>query len=131
MIALDTNVLVRAVVADEPDQARIAQAIFAGLDDGARVFVCREVMVEFVWVLERAYGLSRAEIADAVTVLLESRGVVVEAADRVGLAASRYRAGGPGFSDQMIRLAAEVAGCATLTTFDRKLAAQDGATLAG
>lgn len=131
MIALDTNILVRAVVADEPHQATIARAIFAKLDEGAPALVCREVMVEFVWVLERAYRLTRAEIADAVTVLLEARGVVVEAADRVGLTASRYRSGGPGFSDQMSRLVAEAEGCSALMTFDRKLAAQDGVMLAG
>lgn len=42
-------------------------------------------------VLERAHGLSRPEIAGAVAGLLSVPGIVVEAADRAGLATDLYR----------------------------------------
>ncbi|MEL6613843.1 MAG: hypothetical protein AAFQ53_17250 [Bacteroidota bacterium] len=82
--------------------------------------MCRGVMVELVWVLERAYKYPRSDIAGAIKGLLEAEELKVEAADRVGLACHRYAKGGPGFSDQMILLAAEVAE-AKLVTFDAKL----------
>lgn len=67
-------------------------------------FVCREVLIELVWVLERAYALQRADIARALDGLLEARELVIEVPDRVAVALDRYRRGGPGFADQMIAL---------------------------
>ena len=128
MIALDTNVLVRFLTRDDPDQWAAADALMAGLSAGAPGFICREVMVELVWVLERAYALPREDIARAVGGFLEAPEVRVEAADRVGLALSRYARGGPGFSDQMILLAAG-AEASALATFDTKLAREPGARL--
>lgn len=118
MTGLDTNVLVRFLVRDDPAQAEAASRALARLTPEAPGFIAREVMVELVWVLERAYGLPRDEVARAIDGLLEAREIVVEAADRVALAADRYRRGGPGFADQMILLAGRDAGCAVTLTFD-------------
>ncbi|MDE2906398.1 MAG: PIN domain-containing protein, partial [Acidobacteriota bacterium] len=53
MIALDTNVLVRYLVDDDPEQAETARALLASVTPTRPGFVCREVMVELVWVLRR------------------------------------------------------------------------------
>lgn len=129
MIGVDTNVLVRFLVQDDPDQAKAAATLFAGLTEEAPGFLCREVLVELVWVLERAYGLSRPDIARALDSLLEARELVVEAADRVAIAVDRYRKGGAGFSDQMIALAGQGAGCQATVTFDRQAGALPGMQL--
>ncbi len=129
MIALDTNVLVRFLVQDDPDQGRAADDLVAGLTETAPGFIPREVMVELVWVLERAYRLPRNRIADAVIGLLEARELRVEDEMRVGAAITGYAAGGAGFSDRMIALAAQEAGCTKLMTFDRKAAALPLGTL--
>lgn len=131
MIGLDTNVLVRFLVQDDPDQAGAATALIAGLTEAEPGYICREVLVEMVWVLERAYGLGRADIAQALDGLLEARELVIEAADRVALAADRYRKGGPGFADQMVALAGQGAGCGETATFDRKAAGIPGMRLLG
>jgi len=55
MIALDTNVLVRFLAQDDPDQGRMATDLIGGLTEQKRGFVAREVLVELVWVLERSY----------------------------------------------------------------------------
>ena len=123
MIGLDTSVLVRFLVQDEPEQAKAASAFFAGLTSEVPGFLCREVLVELVWVLERAYGLSRLDIARALDSLLEARELVVEAADRVAIAVDRYRNGGAGFADQMIALAGQGAGCQATVTFDHQAGA--------
>lgn len=131
MIGLDTNALVRFLVQDDPDQAAVATAFVAGLTEAEAGFVSREVLVELVWVLERAYGLSRADIAKALDGLLEARELVIEAADRAAVAVDRYRKGGPGFADQMIALAGQGAGCRDTVSFDRKAAGLPGMRLLG
>ena len=122
MIALDTNVLVRFLVQDEPEQARIAGEMIERLTGTDPGFVGREVLVELVWVLERAYGYSRSEIAGALDGLLSATELVIEAADDVGPALELYRNDGFGFADLMIVAAARRVGAAELVTFDRKSA---------
>lgn len=129
MIALDTNVLIRYLVADDATQATAARILLEGLTTERPGFVCREVIVELVWVLRRAYGFSRDRIATVLENFVSTEGLEVEAADDVARAAASYRRGGAGFSDLMIVAAAERVGAGTLHTFDRKVARLDGVTL--
>ena len=102
MIALDTNVVVRFLVQDDPEQAALASEVISRLTVDAPGFISREVMVELVWVLERAYRATRGEVADALEGLLAASEIEIEAADDVGLALFRYRNDGLGFADLMI-----------------------------
>ena len=131
MTGLDTNVIVRFLMRDDADQAALATKAFAEFTDAAPGFVCREVLVELVWVLQKIYRLPRTDIADAVEGLLGAREIVVEAADHVAVAVDRMRKGGAGFADQMIALAGQGAGCQATVTFDRKAAGLPGMTLLG
>jgi len=129
MIALDTNVLVRYLVRDDERQAESARAFLESLTTERPGYACREVVVELVWVLERAYGNSRERIATILQALVATETLVVEAADDVARAAFRYQPGGPGFSDLMVRAAAERARARPLYTFDRKAARLEGVEL--
>ena len=129
MIALDTNVLVRYLVGDDAEQAEAAQSLLEGLTSERPGFICREVAIEVVWVLERAYGFTRVRIADVLIELIATDSLAVEAADDVARAALSYRQGGVGFSDLMVLSAAERAGATPLHTFDRGLARMEGAVL--
>lgn len=129
MIGLDTNVLVRFLVQDDPGQGAIARDLLARCSEARPGFVCREVLVELVWVLERAYGFARAQIADTLDGLLAAEELVLETPDEVAIAAEGYRAGGVDFSDLMILAAAQRAGCESLYTFDRRAGRHDGITL--
>jgi predicted nucleic-acid-binding protein len=129
-VALDTNVLVRFLVQDDPGQAALAGAVMAGLNVEAPGHVCREVLVELVWVLERAYGRSRAEVAGALEGLLAAPEIALEADDDTATAILRYRDEGQGFADLMIAAAAGRAGV-PLVTFDRSAARIAGVTLLG
>ncbi len=131
MIALDTNVIVRMLVQDDPKQSKAVQSLIEALTEDEPGYICREVVVEIVWVLERAYGLSRAEIVPAIEGLLSSHELIVEEADRVGTALGRYAEGGAGFSDQMILAAARAAQCNVLATLDKQLGKLTGAALLG
>ena len=131
MTGLDTNVIVRFLMKDDAEQAALANTVFAELTAVAPGFVCREVLVELVWVLQKIYRLPRTDIADAVEGLLGAREIVVESADHVAVAVDRLRKGGAGLADQMIALAGQGAGCGKTVTFDRKAAALPGMTLLG
>jgi len=129
VIALDTNVLVRYLVQDDATQAQIASDVVDGLSEADQGFVGREVLIELVWVLERAYGFSRMEIANALDGLLAAIELVIENADDLGLAIELYRNDGYGFADMMIAAAARRAGARELVTFDRKAARLRGVRL--
>ena len=131
MTGLDTNVIVRFLMQDDAEQAALASAVFAEFTTVAPGFVCREVLVELVWVLQKIYRLPRNDIADAIEGLLGAREMVVEAADQVAVAVDRLRKGGAGFADQMIALAGQGAGCQATVTFDRKAAGLPGMSLLG
>ncbi len=129
MIGLDTNVLVRYLVRDDEKQAEAARALLESLTAERPGFVCREVIVELVWVLERAYGFSSVRISKVLLELAATEGLVMEEAGAVARAAVRYRASGLGFSDLMILAAAERSGAHPLYTFDKKAARTDGVKL--
>ena len=60
MTALDTNVILRYLVGDDAEQAEAARALLDGLTPGNPGFICREVVLEVPWVLERNYGFTRS-----------------------------------------------------------------------
>jgi predicted nucleic-acid-binding protein len=66
MRAVDTSVLVRLLVRDDPDQVGRAEAFVAR---GAWISLL--VLTEAVWVLESVYGLTRSRLATVVSMLLE------------------------------------------------------------
>ena len=126
MIGLDTNVLVRFLVQDDPQQGALATRLMDELTAQAPGFVGREVLVELVWVLERAYGYGRAEVASALEGLLVAPEIRLEEHDDVGAALHRHRAGGAGFADLLIAAAARRAGASRVVTFDRRAARIEG-----
>ena len=129
MIALDTNVLVRYLVDDDAAQVQSAHALMAGLTPDRPGFVCREVLVELVWVLDRAYRFPRERIASVIEDLAASAELHVEATNDVIRAADGYRRGQAEFSDRMIAAAARRAGAEALYTFDRQAAQLENAIL--
>lgn len=129
MIGIDTNILIRFLVQDDPAQAAAARSLFDRCSAREPGFIGREVLVETVWVLERAYGRTPAEISVALMGLLETEELVLEEAAEVATAAQAYGEGAADFADHMIAAAALRAGCQTLYTFDRKAARHNAVTL--
>lgn len=127
MISLDTNVIVRHLVSDIPSQAQGARALLRTLSPERPGFICREVVLETVWVLQRTYGYSRDQIATAIEELSESAEIVIETNDDVMDALSVYRRGGVDFGDLLILAAARRAHALPLYTFDRRLSRIEGA----
>lgn len=113
MGTVDADVALRYLVGDNPEQEAAARALMDGLAPGNPGFICREVVLEVAWVLERSYGLPRDRVAEALMDLAASDSLVVENSDDVAAAAYRYRQGGIGLSDLMILSAAEREGVRT------------------
>ena len=123
MIGLDTNVLVRYLVEDDDPQKRAADRfVEEALNRGESLFVNQIVLCEVVWVLSRAYGFTRREVAEALEMILCARQFEIEAKDMVVRGLREYRKGKANFADCAVGLKNQAAGCTATVTFDRKAA---------
>lgn len=123
MIGLDTNVLIRYLAQDDQEQAALATALIEGLSAEAPGFVTTVALVETVWVMAKAYGMSRTDIAAVVEGLLRSRELLIEDAETHYMALGAFRDGPIDYADAVIAEAGRRAGCSETVTFDRRAAA--------
>jgi predicted nucleic acid-binding protein len=124
MRAVDTNVLVRLLVRDEPRQAAVADAF---VQPGAWVSVL--ALAEATWVLSAVYDRDAAQIARAVEMLLNHQSLTLQEPEAMAAALEAFRQRpGLGFSDCLLVELARKAGHLPLGTFDRDLSKLDGAT---
>lgn len=128
MIALDTNVLVRAVaeetVADPATLRQRAQAR-ALLGAGGALFLPLTVLLEFEWVMRAVYAVPKDDLAGLLDDLLTVEGLVVDRAGAVAQALAHYRQGMDLADALHLALSS---GCVGLASFDRRFA-QIGARL--
>ena len=129
MTGLDTNVLVRYVMQDDARQSARATRLIESLTGEEPGFVPVVAVLELAWVLSGSYGLGRAQVAAALESLLRSKELVVDRADLVAQALSRYRDTGADFADALIERIAVAAGCPVTMTFDAGAAKAAGMTL--
>lgn len=114
MIALDTNILVRVVAADDARQTATARTLI----NSQACFVTLTVTLELEWVLRSLYASPREKIAHALESLLDLPNLHFERENDVLSALDLYRAGFD-FADALHHAGA--AGCDALATFDRDL----------
>ena len=118
-LTADTNVLVRAAVGDDPAQAATARRALLSADLVAETL---PVLCEFAWVLARGYRYDAAEIAAAIGLLIDSKGVAVDhAAAEAGL---RFLEAGGDFADGVIAFEGARLGGEIFVSFDRDAVAQ-------
>ena len=118
MIGLDTNVLVRYVMQDDPRQSPRATRLIESLSPDEPGFVPVVALVELVWVLSGSYGLDRKQVATVLDTLLRSKELVLDRAELVTQALNRYSAAGADFADALIERIAAAAGCSATMSFD-------------
>jgi predicted nucleic-acid-binding protein len=117
-VAVDTNVLVRAVVCDDPAQASVAAKI---LTDAELIAVALPCLCELVWVLLRVYNFQPADAANAIRALLVAANVEVNRpAVEAGLLL--LEAGGD-FADGVIAYEGNWLGGEIFVSFDQKAVA--------
>ena len=117
-VTADTNVLVRAVVRDDPAQGDVAAAV---LTEAELIAVALPCLCEFVWVLLRVYRFQHAKVASAIRALLAAANVEVNRpAVEAGL--QMLEAGGD-FADAVIAYEGNWFGGETFVSFDKKAVA--------
>ena len=123
MTGVDTNVLVRYIVRDEPTQAARASR---ELERGERFLVGSIVLCELVWVLETGYGFSRRDVAVTLERILATAQFEIEAKDLALAALDDFRRSTADFSDCLLGRRNRAAGAAETVTFDRSLKGLEG-----
>ena len=117
-VAVNTNVLVRAVVRDDPVQAQSAEKI---LLDAEVIAVALPCLCELVWVLRKVYDITAADIAAAIRALMGAKNVEMNRpAVEAGLAV--LDAGGD-FADGAIAFEGHWLGGECFLSFDKKAVA--------
>ena len=96
MLAIDTNLIVRYLTADHPEQSRKAKALI----DRQDVFVCTTVLLETEWVLRSAYRFSSGEVAKALGAFAGLPNVILEDAALIATALD-WMARGVDFADAL------------------------------
>ena len=129
MIGLDTNVILRYIMQDDPVQARQATALIESLTAGEPGFIPLIVLVEMVWVLFSAYRLNRHQVAQVLEQLAQLKEIRLDSTDLVLKALRIFKAGSADFSDCLIERIAANQGCQKTVTFDIAAAKSAGMVL--
>lgn len=126
MIGLDTNVLIRYLTQDDPSQAEIANRMIQKVTAHSELlWVSQITLCEVVWVLDRAYKMSKVELMDILTLILQTQELVVEMHDVVWRALHDYKMSkSVGFVDCLIGRLNEVNDCSFTYTFDKSAAVE-------
>ncbi|MES2861687.1 MAG: type II toxin-antitoxin system VapC family toxin [Pseudomonadota bacterium] len=114
-ITADTNVLVRAVLEDDPEQSATARSV---LSNAEAIYIPLPVLCEFAWVLRRGRRLSPEGVAAEIRILMQAATVV---ADRLAVEAGLAVADAGGdFADGVIAHEGRGMGSEAFVSFDKK-----------
>lgn len=131
MLCIDTNILVRLLVADDAAQTRRAQEIVANTQRESRaVLVSLLVMIETEWVLRSRYELDKATTLAALRSLLETSELSFEDEPAIEEALFHWQDSSCGFADCLIAAHNRRLGCRATATFDVKAARLPGFVVA-
>ena len=121
MIGLDTNVLVRFIVQDEPKQSKIAtKLIETGLSVTKKGFISSVVLCEVVWVLKKLYRQPKDRLLLVVKTILEAEVFEVEHRDCAWRAYYDFDEGSADFSDYYLARINKTYGASFTVTFDER-----------
>jgi len=129
LIAVDTNVLVRYLVADDRQQHRIASDFLEKrLSADQPGFVSLVTVAELSWVLKSRYSVTAALIRGYISDLMATPQLTFE---RTEIVASGFASSHSGLADALIHFIGVAAGCERTVTFDRAFAKLEGVELLG
>jgi len=132
MIGLDTNVICRYLLGDDPEQAKLAARIIEGaIERKTHCFLSKIVLCELVWVLESCTSMTRSEIATHMDRILHADHLLVEDRQAVRWSLSGYRRGKGDFADYLIHRSNLAGGCSKTVTFDLDLRGTPGIEILG
>jgi predicted nucleic-acid-binding protein len=130
VIALDTNILIRLFVRDDPRQTLLVdQLIQSAVEAGEPCFITDAVLCEIEWVLTESYGARREDVLAAMQELMAQDIFVFDDREAFRQAINSYQRGKAEFSDFLIGAKGQARGGRTTYTFDRVLSRHEGFTL--
>ncbi len=130
MIGLDTNILVRYIVQDDPQQTAAAVRLLeerCTADEPG--LVATIVVCELAWVLGRGYGYSRPQVAEVVRTILSAEELEAEAPELIWHALRLFETGPADLADYLIGAGNRERSTSTTYTFDRDAAKNELFTL--
>jgi len=115
---LDTNVLIRHLTGDPPEQARRATAFLGQADE---LLLADLIVAEAVFVLESFYGVQRDRVAELVRSVIAFPAIVVVDAALLLRAIELYEVDRLDFADAYLVASAETTGVGAVASFDRSI----------
>ena len=125
LIGIDTNVILRAILGDDPVQSAMAVRLFRDLTPTHRGFITQLTLAETYWVLNRAKRLARETCLDVIRGLVETEVLEFEDGETV-VRALTLAEDGADFADALIQGTMELFGTTETVTFDRDAAERLG-----
>ena len=129
MIGLDTNVLVRYIMQDNPEQSSKANQLIENLTKDKRAYFSHITLVEIIWVLESCYELDKNDVIKVIDGILRSRELCTENSEVLWRAFRLFQQSNADFSDCLISVTGLKDGCKKTYTFDKKAAKLSGMEL--
>lgn len=123
LIGLDTNILVRYLICDDPNQFKKAEEIIEGaIKHRQLLHITLIVLCEVVWVLDYHYKIEHKQIGQFLNSLLHTEQIEVENRQLALKTLLEYQNSKADFADCLIALTNHAVGCTTTYTFDKKAA---------
>jgi predicted nucleic-acid-binding protein len=119
MIGLDSNVLLRVLVKDDPDQFRLASRAIDALSRERPGYLNLVVLAEICWTLTRRYKIPPARLTGIARAFVESDTIIVQDRERVTRAIALAERYGCGLMDALIGTINAEDGCERTISFDR------------
>jgi predicted nucleic-acid-binding protein len=126
VIGIDTNLLIRLAMQDDPIQCAKVDVFLASLSRQEVGFISLVTLIESVWVLGKRYNLSKSDIVRFVQELSDAPELTMEGAEAVSEALQCFKASKADFADCLIERLGALAGCRETVTLD-----QDACKFAG
>ncbi len=121
MNAVDTNILVRFLTKDDAQQSSLVYTLFKRAErQGEALFVPIVVVLEMIWVLESAYGITRAGIIASINDLLSMPILTFETQPAMQKFIVSARKNDFDLSDLLLAHSAAHSHCQKVYTFDKK-----------
>jgi predicted nucleic-acid-binding protein len=118
MIGLDTNVLLRLFIEDDPAQCKRARRFVDAATVDEPCLVNQVVLAEFAWALAKKMKSNRAEVAHLIEEVLSADDLNIPQRRAAQGALAAYRAGKADFPDYFLAAINAELGCASTATFD-------------
>jgi predicted nucleic-acid-binding protein len=126
MIGIDTNVLVRYITRDDPEQYQVAKRVLeSNCTRQEPGYVNVIVLCELAWVLASVYDATDEELAGVIDQLLRTHQFQIERRDQVRTALEQSKRRPAGFPDCLLGQLNQNAGCAETITFDQDAAGME------